>query len=363
MSNIRTFKRKLILTKSQEERLLGWIGVCRMVYNMGLEIRMAAYSANGSFVHKYELQKQITSIRDIPWVADVPFECLTATTERLDFAYKTFFRTCKNGGGFPKFAKKNKYKSIIFKTIKVSGNKIKVQKLGWLKIFKDSEISGIPKRASIIVEPTGFFICIQCNEVPKRFESDNQAIGLDMGISSFCTDSNGNFISNPKHFEKYEARLRIENRSLARKKKGSNRWRKQAKILARLHHKIANVRKDFLHKESTKIAKQNSVVFVEDLNVKGMSKNRNLAKHILDAGWGMFITMLEYKTELVRVNPKHTSQECFKCGHTDAESRKSQAEFICTNCGHSENADINAAKNIKSRGTAIVRQRKELSYT
>ena len=190
---------------------------------------------------------------------------------------------------------------------------------------------------------------------------ESQVIGLDMGISHFVIDSNGNFVSNPKHFKKYEDKLRIENRSLSRKKKGSNRWKKQAKKLSLLHHKIASVRKDFLHKESTVIAKNYRTVYLEDLNIKNMSKNKNLSKHILDCGWGMFRIMLEYKTNVIRVNPKYTSQTCNECGEKDAKSRLSQSEFVCISCGHVSHADVNASKNILSKGIALNRKREVLA--
>ena len=351
---IRTYKRKLKLSKSQEQRLVGWIGVCRLVYNMSLEIRKIAYNGSGKSVHKFELMKQLKPLREeFPWIEDVPAATLQGVIDRLDAAYKVFFK----GGGFPKFANKGTYKSILFKHIKVNGNCVTLPKIGKLRIFKDSHINGNPKRAIIKVEPTGFFICIQCDNVPKKFNSENQAIGLDMGLTHFCIDSNGKFISNPKHFKKYERSIRIANRSLARKKKGSNRWKEQAKNLSRLHHIIANVRNDFLHKESTKIAKENSVVYLEDLKISNMVKNTNLSKHILDAGWGIFRDMLEYKTTGIRVDHKYTSQCCNVCGNISKENRVSQSLFICRGCGHMDNADVNAAKNIFSRGTAVVRKR------
>lgn len=167
----------------------------------------------------------------------------------------------------------------------------------------------------------------------------------------------GFFIENPKHFAKHERRLRIENRSLARKKKGSNSWNKQAKKLALLHHKIGNIRKDFLHKESTKIAKSNSMVYIENLNIKGMAKNGKLAKHILDAGWGIFGQMLSYKTKVEKVNAAYTSQQCNNCGHIAKENRKNQSKFECVICGHKVNADINASENIKSKGITLSRER------
>lgn len=352
---IRTYKRKLDLTESQENRLRQWVGVCRMIYNLGLEIKIAAYKNKGQSIHKYELFKQLIPIRsEYEWVRDVPSQCEQAALDRLDNSYKTFFR----GGGFPRFASKKHYKSIIFKEyFRVRGNQFKIPKIGWVKMFKDSEVNGTPKIAILKIEPTGFFINIVCENVPKKFESENQAIGLDMGVSHFCVDSNGNIIANPKHFAKYERRLRIENRSLARKKKWSNGWKKQVKRLSLLHHKIGNVRKDFLHKQSTIIAKRYSNVYMEDLNVKGMSANRNLSKHILDAGWGMFKTMLQYKTNVNEVNARHSSQECSFCGVVEEDSRVSQSLFQCISCGFALNADHNAALNILSRGTALGRER------
>lgn len=327
---------------------------------MALDIQIQSYKAHQKKLHKFDLIKQLTEIKHIDWIADVPAQSLQAVIERLDRSYQNFFRTFKKGGGFPKFANKDKYKSILFKSVKVNQHSVVLPKIGKVRMFKDAEIIGIPKNATIIKEPTGYFICIQCEDVPKKFDSESQAIGIDMGISHFSIDSNGNFVSNPKHFKKYEKQLAIENRSLARKVKGSNRWKKQAKRLSFLHHKIANVRKDFLHKESTRIAKQYSTIYMEDLNISGMSKNKKLSKHILDCGWGIFKTMLQYKTNVVLVNPKYTSQTCSECGEVDKKSRLSQSEFCCTSCGYISNADINAAINILSKGIALSRQRESI---
>ena len=363
---IRTYKRKLILTKAQSERISSWIGACRVVYNLGMEIKNTTYKATGKSAHKYALSKQLPDVRkEVEWINDVPFTTLGIILDRLENSYKKFFRSFKTGGGYPKYASKHFSRSVPFRQdryncLRVEDNRFRIPKIGFLKMFKDSSIIGDIRTAQIVKEPTGFFVCIQCENVPSKFVSESQAIGLDMGLSHFCVDSNGNFIANPRHFKKHERQLRIENRSLARKKKGSNSWKKQCKRLALLHHKIANVRRDYLHKESTKIAKSYGQVYVEDLNIKGMSKNGKLAKHILDAGWGLFRTMLEYKTTVVRVNPKHTSQTCFQCGAVDSKSRISQSEFACTDCGFVSNADVNAAKNIMSKGIALDRQREPI---
>lgn len=359
-----TYKRKLKLSKIQEDRISSWIGTCRFVYNMGLQIKITAYKKYFTNVSMYDLMKQLTEIKDYEWIADVPSQSLQNSLERLDRSYKNFFITFKAGAGFPKFKSKRTYNSILFKSAELtSKNTIKLPKIGELSFFKDkSPVVGKIKTATIVKEPTGFFICIVCDEVSKNISNpdESQVIGIDMGIAKFCVDSNGDLIENPKHFKKYEAKLRVENRSLSRKKKFSNRWKKQVKKLSLLHHKIANVRKDFLHKQSTIMAKKYHTVYLEDLNIKNMSKNKNLSKHILDCGWGMFRTMLEYKTNVFRVNPKYTSQTCNECGKKDAKNRLTQSEFVCTNCGYVSHADMNAAKNILSKGIALNRKRDSL---
>lgn len=359
-----TYKRKLILTKAQQSRIDSWIGACRVVYNLGLEVRISAWKNKQQSVHKFELMKQVTELRgDIEWISDVPTSSLQNVIERLDNSYIRFFK----GSGFPKWAKKTRYNSMLFKQdlyncIRVAGNKVRLPKIGFLKIFNDADIKGKIKKAIIIKEISGYFICITTDTTKDiQTKDESQIIGLDMGLEKFYTDSNGYSVDNPKHFKVYEKRLRIESRSLSRKKKGSSSWKKQAKRLALLHHKIANVRKDFLHKESTSIAKRYSVVYLEDLNVKAMRRNKNLSKHILDCGWATFRTMLEYKTKVVAIDPKYTSQTCNDCGAKDAKSRVSQSKFVCTSCGVESNADENAAKNILGKGITLNRQREALA--
>lgn len=323
---------------------------------------MFSFKTTGEYVGKYDLINQLPDLKeDYHWIKDVPSQSLQSSIERLDTAYKRFFRTHKSGGGYPRFASKKTFKSILFKKVSIIGNAIKLPKLGIVKIFKDSEIKGCPKTAQVIIKPNGYFINIQCEDVPLKFNNERQVIGLDMGISHFCIDSNGVFIENPKHFKKYERKLKIENRSLSRKKRGSNSWVKQCKKLSKIYSTISNSRKDFLHKESTKIAKKNHVVYMEDLKVSNMAKNTRLSKHILDCGWGTFRAMLEYKATVVRVDPRYTSQTCFECGAVDKKSRLNQAHFCCTSCGHISNADINAAQNIKRKGIALSREREAIA--
>ncbi|MDZ4071014.1 MAG: transposase [Sediminibacterium sp.] len=370
MKTIRTYKRKLILSKEQSVKIDAWIGSCRFVYNMALDLKQWAYR-NGVKLSFADLQNQLPEIRkEYKWLDDVPSQTLqNPITVRLKRAYDKFF----SGEGFPKFRNKRNYSSITFpQNVKVEGNRVWLPKIEWLKMHKDAPVTGKIKTALVKKDPTGYFICITCEvEKPVSRNNESQVVGIDMGIACFVSLDNGHQVDNPKIFKHYEKKLAIEGRILSRRKKGSNRWKKQAAKLARLHHKVACIRKDFLHKESTRIARQYGEVHLEDLKIinmtrrakkkqavngsffpNGQSAKSGLNKSILDAGWGMFGQMLEYKTKVVWVEPKFSSLECSHCGHTERANRKSQSVFECTSCGHQENADINAAKNIKGRGTA-----------
>jgi putative transposase len=191
--------------------------------------------------------------------------------------------------------------------------------------------------------------------------SEDQAVGLDLELGHFCVLSDGTLVENPRHFERYRRKLRRAGRSLNRKEKGSNGWKKQARRLPRLYHTLQNVRRDYLHQISTQIARRYPTVYVEALNIQGMVKNPRHSRSIQDCGWGMFVRMLSYKTQVVKVNAMHTSQTCHRCGAVDPDSRVSQSLFICRSCGHTEHADINAAQNIFSRGAAVVRQREAMA--
>ena len=357
-----TYKRKLKLTSTQEQRVNSWIGACRYVYNLALETRIEAWKKQKK-VGKYELMKQLPALKETIWIADVPSQSLQNVIERLDVAYQKFFA----GGGFPRWAAKHRYNSILFKSVQVEGNTVRLPKLGTLKAFKDRFVHGKSKTATIIREHDGYYVCItsQIEQYPIRLARENQAVGLDMGIAHFCVSSQGEYTSNPGHFAKYERQVRIENRSLSRKKRGSANWYKQKAKLSRIHAKIGRVRRDFLHQQSWKVVRDNGLIAVEDLKVKNMVRS-NLAKHINDAGWATFRRQLQYKADwhgrsFVVVDPKHTSQTCSECGHKERDNRQSQAKFVCLSCGVEQNADVNAARNILARALASVSQREALA--
>lgn len=358
-----TYKLKLQLSKDQEIKINNWIGTCRLVYNMGLEIKKETWKNKQINVSEYDLMKQLTEIKDIDFIKSAPSQSLQYSIQNLEKTYKNFFRTRSCGGGFPKFKTKKEHGFILFKnskipSIKISNNKIKLPKISPIKFFKNkTPIIGNIKTATIVKKVNGYFISIVTDNIKNISSKDeSQVLGLDMGICNFYTDSNGMFLKNPINFNEWEKRIMVEKRSLSRKKKGSSRWKKQSKRVGLIYNKIFNIRQDFLHKESTKIAKKYHTVFMENLIISEMaSASKSLSKDILNFGWGYFKKMLSYKTNLFLINPRYTSQCCNVCGFIDSKSRISQSEFVCTNCGIIENADINAAKNILSRGTALNR--------
>lgn len=228
-------------------------------------------------------------------------------------------------------------------------------KFGEVKVFnKKRKIDGIIKGATIIKKADGLYIQIvfESNNV-KNNTNRQGVVAIDMGLKYFCVTSDGEYIDNPKHLDKYLRKLRIENRSLSRKKKGSNNWKKQAIRVKRVHKNISDTRNDFLHKTSTELSKFENVI-CEDLNISNMVKNKSLARHILDCSWGKFFEMLNYKTNLVKVNPKYTSQKCSSCGHIAKENRPTQSIFKCVECGFEENADYQATLNILKLGHQLL---------
>ena len=331
MEVTQTYKYKLKLTKGQVNLLNNWIGTCRYVYNLALDTKIQSYQ-KGVNVSKYDLMKQLTDLKDVEWIKSVPSQSLQNVVERLDFAFQKFF----SGGGFPKWAKKGEYSSILLKSVKATDTGFILPKIGEVRIFKDRMPKGKLKTATITKEGNGFFVCVTFGSQSKNL---------------YPID---------------EKQLRVKNRALARKKKGSSGFRKTKSELNKLHSKIADVRKDFLHKISFRYVRDNSLIVCEDLKVSNMIKFGSLSKHIADVSWSIFFDQLRYKSKqyektFVQVNPKYTSQKCNSCGHTAKENRLNQANFHCVSCGHQQNADYNAAKNILGEGIALNRQREALA--
>lgn len=351
----RAYTFKIKTDKNFENKFNQWIGICRFLYNCALECKITAYKTQGKTLTNYDLQKQLTvAKKEILWLKTVNSQTLQTVLDRLEIAFHRFYNNI--GYGYPKYASKKKWKSISFKTIRFKNNQFILPTWGVIKLFKNRLPKGELKIARIVKEADGYYLHVISKELYQNI-NENQ-VGIDIGVNNLAVTSNNEFVANPKINKKYERKLRIENRSLSRKERFSNSWFKQLKRVQLIYLKIKRARKDYLHKETTKLCRNYGYFYLEDIKILGVVANSNLSKHIFDCGWGYFKTYLSYKGNVVLVDPKYTSQTCSNCGHCEKGNRVSQSNFQCKICGHSENADFNASKNILGKGIALMRQRK-----
>lgn len=364
MNLINTYKYKLKPSAVQAQRMDQWLGVCRLVYNMGLAIRRESWEKNKQDVSRYDLQIQVKDLKqEFDWVKDVHSQVLQHSLYRLDISYKNFF----SGKGYPKFQRKGRYNSFTFpQGVKFNNGKFQLPKLKTMKIFKDRLPQGEIKQATVIKEADVWYMSVTFEQnFEPLLPSENQ-VGVDVGTKFFYTDSNGVQISNPKWVKQFESRITFLQHKMSNQKKGGSNWRKTVKLLNKTYRKMTRKRLDYIHKTSTSLIQNNQLIVAEKLNLKGMTKSSKgtlekpgkmvaaksgLNKSMLDVGIGIFFNQLSYKAErfgrtFIQVDPRYTSQTCNACGCVSKENRRSQAEFECIECGHKDNADANAAKNI-----------------
>lgn len=353
-----TYEFKIKTTNTLIEKFIQHLGITRLVYNLAKEAKETSFS-KGVRLTKFDLIKQLPELKkEFTWISDVHSQTLQGVIERLDKGYDKFFSDLNRGikTSKPKWAKKREWKTIEFKQSAVkynNENSIEISKIGKIKFFKSREVYGNIKIARIVNKADGWYLQIVTDYIKPKSESQAE-VGIDLGITHFVTTSDGEFIYSPKPLGKYLKQLRVENRSLSRKKKFSKNWYKQVERIKKLCLKISRIRRDFLHKISTYLAKIHGVVIVEDLKVSKMVLDNNFSRSISDMSWSMFINLLEYKTKVIKVNPKYTSQECNSCGHISKNNRLTQSQFVCTKCKVKENADLNASNVIKKRGQTLL---------
>lgn len=355
---IKTYTYKIKTNKSLERKFEEWCGISRYVYNVAKECREESYK-KGVGINYFELSRQLTEAKqEHGFLRQVNAQTLQAVLERLEGGYKKFFSKLKQNKkcSKPKWASKKKWKSIAFKTVKATHNGFKLPSFKNIKVFNFKMPKGELRTAIIVKEADGLYLKIVVKEQDVEQVRENQSVcAIDMGIKYFCVTSDGEFMENPKHLFQHVKQLRVENRKLSRMEKGSKNFQKQIKILQKIHQKITRIRKDFLHKQSRYLANNYSTIIREDLNVSKMVEGSKLAKHILDCSWGTFFEFLEYKTDVIKVNPAYTSQKCSKCGHTCKENRKTQSLFECVKCNYTENADLQATFNILELGQQLMK--------
>src|SRR6266566_9206249 len=314
----------------------------------------------------YQMDKLIPAWKEeFPWLSEVPSQTLQQALKDLYRGYTNF----KEGRAkFPTFAKKGKKDSFRYPQgfeIDNQNGRIKLPKLGWMRYRKSPDILGGPRNVNEKESCGKWFISVQTErEVKQPQHQSTSAVGIDWSVVNFATLSDGEVINQCQPLKKLLPKLAKLQRRMAKKKKFSKNWRKAKACIAKLHSKVANARNDFVHKVSNDISKNHVVVCIEDLQVKHMSKSATknvqksgLNRSILDASPFELRRQLEYKTQwqgglLVPVPPQNTSRKCPECGHVSAENRKSQAKFVCVECGFSANADWVGAVNIREAGLA-----------
>lgn len=358
----KSYKYRFYPSPEQVSQLEIEFGHSRFVWNHCLSMRKKAYKRRGESLNYVSLNKHITALKKTSrfnWLGDCASAVLTQKLIDLDTAYTNFF---KHGAKFPRFKKKIHKQSIrypldqrwIHSTYQ-AGSLLKLPKLGVIDMRWSRLPAGIPKMATVTKTASGkYFVSFSIEEKINPLPKTGKSIGLDIGIKDIAVTSDGWFSGSPKFTYQYEKRLRKAQRDLSRKTKGSERWKKQRIVVARIHETIKNSRIDFLHKLTTKLINENDYISIEKLNVSGMVKNRRLAKSISDTGMFELKRQLDYKanwygktvTVIDRWFP--STKTCSSCGQIH-NMPLSKRKINC-DCGLSLDRDWNAAINIKQAG-------------
>jgi putative transposase len=364
---MRTFEYRLYVNKEQSRKLLACLAESRAIYNGMLETVKAQYEQDETFPCKYDLEAAFKGQGE-----HVPATTVQMLADRLSKSLKRFLAAKKNdipGVGFPRFKKGNRWHSIQLrqygKDCYLHENKkhlIVPKKLGhFLKVKLHRPIEGTPKTVHLVLRADGHWYALIVCETELHTEHapsecSHPDIGIDVGLKSFLTDSEGHTIPNSRFYRTSQKTLRRKQRTMCRRKKGSHRRRKAAKSTAQTHLKIERQRRDHHFKVAKQYTGSYHHIAVEDLQITNMVKNHHLSKSILDAAWSQFLAILEDKAaraghQVIRVNPRFTTQACSHCGELIQKSM-SVRTHICTSCGYVADRDVNAAQNILSKAGA-----------
>jgi putative transposase len=346
---LKAYRYKLKPNKQQRYALARTLDVCRELYNDCLQQRKWNHCS------RFEQNAELPALKQaFPVYKKVYAQVLQSVVNRLDKSFKNFFRS---GFGYPRFKSEKRFDSFTYPQsgFTLNGKQLSLSKIGNVKIRLSRELPQDARVKTCTIKRTvsGWFATLTFEYTPVPLPASDLAVGIDVGITSFATFSDGTVIDNPRIYQNAQAALRRSQRRVSKRIKGSNRRRKAVVLLKKTHEHIANARKDFLHKHSTDVVRKYGTIVVEELNIKGMSRG-NLAKQILDCSWSEWFRQLSYKAEeagraFIAVDPRYTSQTCSKCGYVSKDNRKTQANFACTSCGHQDNADHNGAINILAR--------------
>ncbi|CAN5328932.1 RNA-guided endonuclease TnpB family protein [soil metagenome] len=358
---IKSFRFRINPSKAQSAKLENTLDLCRDLYNSALRERKDAWTINRINITRFDQDKQLPFIKQTnPEYKDVHSQVLQDVLKRLDKAFQSFFSRVKQGvkAGFPRFKGKNFFDSFCYAQsgFNLSGNKLTLSRIGKVKIKLSRQIIGKVKTCQIKRECGKWFVIFTVETATQPLPKTGEPVGIDVGISTFATLSDGTKIDNFKYYESTNKKLRVAQRTVARCKKGSNGRRKAVNQLRKIHQKIKNQRNDFQHKISTYPVKTYDLIAIEKLVLLGLSRGI-LAKQMNDVAIGNFFQKLEYKAEcagkeLIKVQPHFTSQDCSSCGNRVKKDLSVRVHH-CLQCDLVLDRDINAAKNILAAGQAV----------
>lgn len=389
----RSYKFLLRPTSRQAAMLGECLEDTRQLYNAALEERREAWRMGRRHITFYSQDAQLKDIRkaDPERYGRWAFTCERAAIRRLDRAFRAFYRRCKAGEkkpGYPRFKGRGWFDSIEWpqhpqgcrwdSAPHPTVTRVYLMGIGHVRVHQHRPVKGRIKTVTVKREAGCWYVILSCDDVPaEHLEPTGAVVGIDLGIASFLTTSDGRHIPNPRPMSAAAERLAVAQQSLARKKRGSNRRRKAVRKVAAIHAKVRRTRLDHAHKTALTLVRDHDVIAHEALQIANMTRRpkprpvgdgtyepngaaakAGLNKSINDAGWGVFLDVLRAKAEsagrvVIEVNPAYTSQRCARCGHVAAGNRVSQAVFRCLACGHEAHADVNAAINILRAGLAL----------
>jgi putative transposase len=388
----RAYKFLLRPTRNQVAALEACLEDTRQLYNAALEERREAWRMRRASITFYSQDAQLKEIRaaDPERYGRWAFSCERAAIRRLDRAFKDFYRRCKTGekAGYPRFKGRSRWDSVEWSlgskwdsVPHPTVTRVYLLGIGHVRVHQHRALKGRIKTVTVKREWNRWYVVLSCEDVPvEPLPATGAVIGIDVGIASFLTTSDGKHVPNPRPLAAAADRLATAQRSLARKKRGSNRRRKAVRKVAAIHAKVRRTRLDNAHKTALAILRDHDVIVHEALKIEDMTRRpkpnpagggafepngaaakAGLNKSILDAGWGVFLEILAAKAEsagrvVVEVDARHTSQRCARCGHVAAGNRVTQAAFRCLRCGHTAHADVNAAINILRSGLDLQAQ-------
>jgi putative transposase len=361
----KAFKYRIYLTKGQRRILEQQLEECRWVYNETLAYRKRAYEDEQRMADWYETKRLLPHWKDTrPSLKNVHSQVLQNVTQRIDLAFKAFFRRVREGAeevGFPRFKGKDRYDSITYPQydngVRLDGERLILSKVGAVRVVLHRPLEGTPKTVTLSRARTGkWYAAFSCEVLAASLPPTARVVGVDVGLAAFATLSDGDTIENPRFYRRDEGDLKRVQRRKDAAKQAAN-WpenTRQLAILAKIHERIANRRSDFAHKRSRELVNRYQVIVFEALAPQQMGKSRGMRKSIRDVAWTQFIAMTVGKAAeagrtVILVNPHNTSKLCSGCG-TLVEKTLSERSHTCPACGLVLGRDHNAAINILQRG-------------